>query len=71
MVTMGRNKERRCRQLWFSLAVVFALFSFSSRAGAQLGGKPEKSNFSVSYTQASGAFTVIAGPEWTTGGSGM
>ena len=59
MVTMGRNKERRCRQLWFSLAVVFALFSLSSRADAQLGGKPEKSNFTVSYTQASGAFTPL------------
>ncbi len=53
------TKERRYRQLWFSFALVFALFSLSSRAGAQLGGKPEKSNFTVSYTQASGAFTPL------------
>jgi len=59
MVTIGRNEERRYRQLWFSLVLVFALFSLSSRAGAQLGGKPEKSNFTVSYTQASGAFTPL------------
>src|SRR5438046_7574592 len=59
MVTIGRNEERRYRQFWFSLVLVFALFSLSSRAGAQLGGKPEKSNFTVSYTQASGAFTPL------------
>src|SRR5256886_14912672 len=59
MVTIGRNEERRYRQLWFSLVLVFALFSLSSRAGAQFGGKPEKSNFTVSYTQASGAFTPL------------
>ena len=59
MVTIGRNEERRYRQLWFSLALVFTVISLSSRAGAQLGGKPEKSNFTVSYTQASGAFTPL------------
>ena len=59
MVTIGQNERRRYRQLWFSLALVFTVFSLSSRAGAQLGGKPEKSNFTVSYTQASGAFTPL------------
>src|ERR1700752_3408606 len=59
MVTIGRNEERRYRQLWFSLALVFTVISLSSRAGAQLGGKPEKNNFTVSYTQASGAFTPL------------
>src|SRR5258705_10736432 len=59
MVTIGRNEERRCRQLWFSFVLVFTVVSFSSRAGAQLGGKPEKSSFTVSYTQASGAFTPL------------
>jgi NitT/TauT family transport system substrate-binding protein len=59
MVTIGQNERRRYRPLWFSLALVFALVSLSSRAGAQLGGKPEKSNFTVSYTQASGAFTPL------------
>jgi hypothetical protein len=56
MVTIGQNEERRYRQLWFSLRLC-TVISLSSRAGAQLGGKPEKSNFTVSYTQASGAFT--------------
>src|SRR3954471_5278109 len=59
MVTIGRNEKRRYRQLWFSLALVFTVVSFSSRAFAQLGGKPEKSNLTISYTQASGAFTPL------------
>jgi NitT/TauT family transport system substrate-binding protein len=33
--------------------------SFPSLTLAQLGGKPEKSNFILSYTQASGAFTPL------------
>jgi NitT/TauT family transport system substrate-binding protein len=59
MVTIGRNEERPYRRFWFSLALVFALVSLSPSVGAQLGGKPEKSNFTVSYTQASGAFTPL------------
>jgi len=41
----------------FWLAFAFLLFPVSGRA--QLGGKPEKSNFTISYTQASGAFTTL------------
>jgi NitT/TauT family transport system substrate-binding protein len=59
MVTIGRNEQQRYRHLWFSLTLVFTVVSLSSRAGAQLGGKPEKSSFTVSYTQASGAFTPL------------
>jgi len=33
--------------------------SFPALGFAQLGGKPEKSNFTLSYTQASGAFTLL------------
>src|SRR4029434_2807443 len=56
---IGQNDRRRYRQLWFSLAIVFSVVSLSSRAGAQLGGKPEKPSFTISYTQASGAFTPL------------
>jgi NitT/TauT family transport system substrate-binding protein len=59
MVTIGRSGRPRYRQLWISLAFVFSFFFLSSRAGAQLGGKPEKPSFTVSYTQASGAFTPL------------
>jgi len=41
-----------------SVALFFLFFS-SHPAGAQLGGKPEKTAFTVSYTQASGAFTPL------------
>jgi NitT/TauT family transport system substrate-binding protein len=35
------------------------IVSFPALSRAQLGGKPEKSNFTLSYTQASGAFTPL------------
>ena len=41
-----------------SLALAVFLF-ISTSAHAELGGKPEKSNFTLSYTQASGAFTPL------------
>ena len=41
----------------FVLALAFVLFPISG--AAQLGGKPEKTNFTISYTQASGAFTTL------------
>ena len=59
MVIIGQNDQLRYRQLWCSLAIVFSIVSLSSRAGAQLGGKPEKTSFTISYTQASGAFTPL------------
>src|SRR4029434_3794059 len=41
------------------LSVMFTFFAFPLPGAAQLGGKPEKSNFTISYTQASGAFTPL------------
>jgi len=47
-------------ELFFSLfTLIFALFSLPFPGAAQLGGKPEKTNFTISYTQASGAFTTL------------
>lgn len=60
MLTADRSNLRRRRWLFIlSLALALSLFSLSLPAQAQLGGKPEKSSFSVSYTQASGAFTPL------------
>jgi len=60
MLTADRSKLRRRRRLFIlSLALALTSFSLSLPAEAQLGGKPEKSSFSVSYTQASGAFTPL------------
>ena len=48
------------RFLRFATCVALFLLCFSSgSADAQLGAKPEKTAFSVSYTQASGAFTPL------------
>src|SRR6476659_6635320 len=60
MLTADRSNLRRRRWLFIlSLALALTSFSRSLPAQAQLGGKPEKSPFSVSYTQASGAFTPL------------
>lgn len=40
-------------------ALLFAFASLPIPSAAQLGGKPEKSSFTLSYTQASGAFTPL------------
>jgi len=45
------------RSIWFVLA--FAFLFFPVRAAAQLGGRPEKSDFTISYTQASGVFAPL------------
>jgi hypothetical protein len=37
----------------------FHFLSFAKPGAAQLGDKPEKSNLTISYTQASGAFTPL------------
>src|SRR5207247_523358 len=55
----GRNRRRRCWRVWIFLAVLFAFFACASSGGAQLAGQPEKTNFTISYTQASGAFTTL------------
>jgi NitT/TauT family transport system substrate-binding protein len=45
------------RSILFVLA--FAFLFFPVRAAAQLGGRPEKSDFTISYTQASGVFAPL------------
>jgi len=39
--------------------LAFAFLFFPERAAAQLGGRPEKSDFVISYTQASGVFAPL------------
>lgn len=49
-----------CRgRFWVFVAFVFTFFSAPPPGAAQLGGRPEKTNFTISYTQASGAFTPL------------
>jgi NitT/TauT family transport system substrate-binding protein len=59
MALVGRNRESRCGRLWIFLVLVFIFLAFPMPGGAQLGGQPEKRNFTISYTQASGAFTTL------------
>jgi NitT/TauT family transport system substrate-binding protein len=53
----GRQSRQARHRIW--LAVILTCFAFPLPGAAQLGGKPEKSNFTISYTQASGAFTPL------------
>src|SRR4030095_4227814 len=53
----GRGSRQGRHRIW--LAVIFTFFAFPLPGAAQLGGRPEKSNFNISYTQASGAFTPL------------
>ena len=59
MPTTRPNRTNDARQLQLSMALFCLLIGTSSPAWAQLGGKPERLNFVVSYTQASGAFTPL------------
>ena len=59
MARTEQSRGRRYGRPWILLALVFTFFSFPLPGAAQLGGKPEKSNFTISYTQASGAFTPL------------
>src|ERR1700739_4549844 len=54
-----RNQVYRLglRSILFVLA--FAVLFFPVRGAAQLGGRPEKSDFIISYTQASGVFAPL------------
>lgn len=47
--------------------LVFAFLLFPVRSTAQLGGRPEKTDFTISYTQASGVFA----PLWAAQESGL
>lgn len=59
MALTGRSRRSRYGRLRILLALVFTFFCFPMPGGAQLGGRPEKSNLTISYTQASGAFTPL------------
>src|SRR3954465_11141357 len=54
MFFTGKSRGSR-----YGLLAFIVTFSFPHGAFAQLGGKPEKSNLTISYTQASGAFTPL------------
>ena len=54
-----RNPRSRRTRLLVFVALVFTFSSFPPPGAAQLGGRPEKTNFTISYTQASGAFTPL------------
>jgi NitT/TauT family transport system substrate-binding protein len=56
---MARTRRSFDGQLGVLFALVFVAFSFPASAAAQLGGRPEKSNVTISYIQASGAFTSL------------
>ena len=53
----GRGSRQGRHRIW--LPVIFTFFAFPLPSAAQFGGRPEKSNFTISYTQASGAFTPL------------
>ena len=59
MACTGQRRCIRYGRLWILLALVFTFFFFPIPGAAQLGGRPEKTNFTLSYTQASGAFTTL------------
>lgn len=56
---LGGSSEVHRFLRWATGVALFLLCFCSPPAGAQLGGKPEKTAFTVSYTQASGAFTPL------------
>ena len=53
--SLRRGNER----LGAALALLFFFVAIPIPSAAELGGKPEKTNFTLSYTQASGAFTPL------------
>src|SRR5262245_43657683 len=58
MLRSSRADRSGCKRPILS-ALLFACVLIPVSSPAQLGGKPEKTNFTVSYTQASGAFTPL------------
>ena len=59
MSRKGRARSSGYGRLQIFVAIVFISFSLPTLGVAQLGGRPEKSNLTISYIQASGAFTIL------------
>jgi NitT/TauT family transport system substrate-binding protein len=59
MSRKGRARSSGYGRLQLFVAIVFISFSLPTLGVAQLGGRPEKSNLTISYIQASGAFTTL------------
>ena len=59
MASTSRSAPTRFLRAWVFPALLFASCFLPGSAAAQLGGRPEKNNFTISYTQASGAFTTL------------
>src|ERR1043166_6758167 len=63
MASTSRSAPTRFLRAWVFPALLFASCFLPASAAAQLGGRPEKNNFSISYTPASGAFTTLWGAQ--------
>jgi NitT/TauT family transport system substrate-binding protein len=59
MPMKSRSRADDGWRCWIFPALVCGLLALPSPAAAQPGGKPEKNSFTLSYTQASGAFTPL------------
>ncbi len=67
MALTGQSCGSRHGRSWILFALLFIVLSVSLPAGAQIGSRPEKTNLTISFTQASGAFT----PLWVAQESGL
>src|SRR5215510_4578682 len=54
-----RNQVYRSGLRSILFVLVFAFLFFPERGAAEIGGRPEKSDFVISYTQASGVFAPL------------
>jgi NitT/TauT family transport system substrate-binding protein len=67
MALTGRCRASRHGRSWNGFVLFFISLCVSIPAGAQVGSRPEKTTLTISYTQASGAFT----PLWVAQESGL
>jgi len=58
MKHIKQRKFQRRNRLWLVLAGIF-LFQYHPSSGAEIGGKPEKVDVTVTYVQPSGVFTPV------------
>jgi NitT/TauT family transport system substrate-binding protein len=59
MRILRQTQANRISRLWIFPVFICTAIAIPSFSTAQFGGKPEKSSFTLSYTQASGAFTPL------------